>query len=144
MSNEFYRFRRISSLIGEFKELENQSIYFAEPDSLNDPMEGFRDMYWSGDYIVWNNLFRHYLLCLERLCSLLLISGEEHPISKDDMPVFSGEDDFPTPIYKELFNDITASFFDNKNLSTLIKSISERTTPVRRDELFFYLSNSNS
>lgn len=141
MSNEFYRFRRISSLIGEFKELENQSIYFAEPDSLNDPMEGFRDMYWSGDYIVWKNLFRYYLLCLERLCSLLLISGEEHPISKDDMPVFSGEDDFPTPIYKKLFNDITASFFDNKSLSTLIKSISERTTPVRRDELFFYLSN---
>jgi hypothetical protein len=70
MSNEFYRFRRISSLIGEFKKLENQSIYFAEPDSLNDPMEGFRDMYWSGDYIVWKNLFRHYLLCLERLCGL--------------------------------------------------------------------------
>jgi len=141
MENEFYRFRRISSLIGEFKELENQSIYFAEPDSLNDPMEGFRDMYWSGDYIVWKNLFRHYLLCLERLCSLLLNSGEEHPISKDDMPVFSGEDDFPTPMYKELFNDITISFFRNKSLSALIKSISERTTPVRRDELFFYLSN---
>lgn len=140
MSNEFYRFRRISSLIGEFKELENQSIYFAEPDSLNDPMEGFRDMHWSGDYIVWKNLFRHYLLCLERLCSLLLISGEKHPISKDDIPVFSGEDDFPTPIYKELFNDITVSFFDNKSLLTLIKSISERTTPVRREELFFYFS----
>lgn len=141
MNNEFYRFRRISSLIGEFKELENQSIYFAEPYSLNDPMEGFRDMYWSGDYIVWKNLFRHYLLCLERLCSLLLISGEDHPISKDNMPVFSGEDDFPTPIYKELFNDITVSFFGNKSLSALIKCISERTTPVRRDELFFYLSN---
>ncbi|MDI5984772.1 DUF2971 domain-containing protein [Halomonas sp. M4R5S39] len=141
MSNEFYRFRRISSLIGEFKELENQSIYFAEPDSLNDPMEGFRDMFWSGDYIVWKNLFRHYLLCLERLCSLLLISGEEHPISKDDMPVFSGEDDFPTPIYRELFSNITDSFFDNEGLSALIKSISDRTTPVRRDELFFYLSN---
>ena len=144
MSSEFYRFRRISSLIGEFNELENQSIYFAEPDSLNDPMEGFRDMFWSGDYIVWKNLFRHYLLCLERLCSLLLICGEEHPISKDDMPVFSGEDDFPTPIYKELFSDITDSFFDNESLLSLIKSISERTTPIRRDELFFYLSNIHS
>ena len=79
MKKEFYRFRRINSLIGEFEELENQSIYFAEPESLNDPMEGFRDMYWRGDFIVWRNLFRHYLLCLERLCSLLIISGESTP-----------------------------------------------------------------
>jgi hypothetical protein len=55
MKKEFYRFRRINSLIGEFEELENQSIYFAEPESLNDPMEGFRDMYWRGDFIVWRN-----------------------------------------------------------------------------------------
>lgn len=144
MKDEFYRFRRINSLIGEFKELENQSIYFAEPDSLNDPMEGFRDMFWKGDFIVWRNLFRHYLLCLERLCSLLVLSGEDYPISKHDMPVFSGEEDFPTPIYKELFSDISKKFFDNKSLINLIESISKRTTPVRRDELFFYLQNIHS
>lgn len=141
MNKEFYRFRRIGSLIGEYKELEKQSIFFAGPDILNDPMEGFRDIYWSGDFIVWKNLFRHYLLCLERLCSLLLLSGEDHQISKDSMPVFHGEQDFPTPMYKALFNDISNRFFENSNLMSLIKSISERSTPVRRDELFFYLSN---
>jgi len=141
MITEFYRFRRIDSLIGEFNELENQSIFFAAPDLLNDPMEGFRDIYWSGDFVVWKNLFRHYLLCLERLCSLLLLSGEDHPISKDNMPVFQGEDDFPTPMYKALFYEISNRFFKNSNLITLIKSISERSTPVRRDELFFYFSS---
>lgn len=141
MKKEFYRFRRINSLIGEFEELENQSIYFAEPESLNDPMEGFRDMYWRGDFIVWRNLFRHYLLCLERLCSLLVILGEEHPITTADMPVFSGEEDFPTPMYQELFVNITNNFFDNESLIKLIDSISKRTTPVRRYELFFYLRN---
>ncbi len=141
MNMEFYRFRRIANLIGEFKELENQSIFFAGPDLLNDPMEGFRDIYWSGDFIVWKNLFRHYLLCLERLCSLFLLSGEDYPISKNDMPVFHGEEDFPTPMYKDLFYKISNKFFENSNLITLIKSISERSTPVRRDELFFYLSS---
>jgi len=144
MKKEFYRFRRINSLIGEFEELENQSIYFAEPESLNDPMEGFRDMYWRGDFIVWRNLFRHYLLCLERLCSLLIISGEEYPITTDHMPVFSGEEDFPTPMYQELFVNITNKFFDNESITKLIESISKRTTPVRRDELFFYLRNTHS
>jgi hypothetical protein len=144
MKKGFYRFRRINSLIGEFEELEHQSIYFAEPDSLNDPMEGFRDMYWEGDLIVWKNLFRHYLLCLERLCSLLIISGEDHPISKYDMPVFSGEEDFPASMYKKLFFTISNRFSDNENLIKLIDSISKRTTPVRRDELFFYLRNVHS
>ncbi len=27
-------------------------------------MEGFRDLYWSGDRTAWENLFRHYLRCL--------------------------------------------------------------------------------
>ena len=141
MKKEFYRFRRIKSLIGEFKELENQSIYFADPESLNDPMEGFRDVYWDGDCIVWKNLFRHYLLCLERLCSLLIISGEDHPISANDMPIFSGENNFPTDRYKELFSKISKKFFENGNLINLVEQISNRSTPVRRDELSFYLSN---
>lgn len=143
MQKEFYRFRRIENLIGEFRELENQSIYFAEPDSLNDPIEGFRDFYWSGDFIVWRNLFRHYLLCLERLCSLLIISGEEHPISKNDMPVFFGEDDFPTTMYRCLFSEISRNFFENNSIISLIKAISERSTPVRREELFFYLRSAH-
>ncbi|MUL01112.1 DUF2971 domain-containing protein [Aliivibrio fischeri] len=141
MSNEFYRFRKISSLLGEFQELENQSIYFADPESLNDPMEGFRDMYWSGDYIVWRNLFKHYLLCLEKLSSLLLISGEEHPISKQDILVLSNDALFPTLEYKILFEKMVNDFFDNKNVLKLIEDISNRTTPIRKNELFFYLNN---
>ncbi|MFA6282882.1 MAG: DUF2971 domain-containing protein [Desulfurivibrionaceae bacterium] len=141
MKNEIYRFRRIKSLIGEYEELKNQSIYFADPESLNDPMEGFRDLYWDGDFIVWSNLFRHYLLCLERLCSLLIIAGDEHPISSDDMPIFSGENDFPTDTYRKLFSGISEKFFENENLINLVKQIANRSTPVRRDELSFYLSN---
>jgi hypothetical protein len=30
---------------------------------LNDPLEGFKDLFWKGDVIVWKNLLRHYLLC---------------------------------------------------------------------------------
>ncbi|WP_225315760.1 hypothetical protein [Aeromonas caviae] len=136
MNKEFYRFRRIGNLLGDFKELERQSIYFAEPSSLNDPMEGFRYICWKGDVIVWRNLFRHYLLCLERLCSLYIISGEEFPVSEEHMPVFSGEDDFPTPMYRKLFLDISNIFLSNEYIAGLINTIASRTTPIRRDELF--------
>ncbi|MEE7628084.1 DUF2971 domain-containing protein [Methylobacter sp. Wu8] len=136
-----YRLRTINSLLGEFDELQKQSIYFAEPNELNDPMEGFRDIFWNGDAIAWKNLFKHYLLCLERFCSLLVISGEEHPISIEHIPIFSSELDLPTEEYKNLFKKISCRFFSNNTISIYINKISERSTPVRRDELLFYLSS---
>ena len=59
----FYRFRSIDNLVGEkYNELENQSIYFASPNQLNDPMEGFKDLVFNGDSITYKNLFKHYLI----------------------------------------------------------------------------------
>lgn len=140
MENEIYRFRSINSLIGEFNELESQTIFFASPETLNDPMEGFRDIFWQGDFIVWRNLFRHYLFCLERMCSILFIAREDYSILPEHIPVFSGVDDFPTQKYKELFSNISDNFFKSKKLLSLVEKLSTRTTPVRRDELSFYLN----
>lgn len=56
---EIYRYRSITSLL-DFKELENQEIYLASPEELNDPMEG---MYWGfyrGNMNAWNEMFRDY------------------------------------------------------------------------------------
>jgi hypothetical protein len=140
MSKTFYRFRSINNLLGEFDELEKQNIYFAHPEQLNDPMEGFRDVYWSGDLIVWKNIFKHYLFCLERVSSLFIVAGEDIQLSNDDIPIFSGIDDFQDPKYKELFIKISGIFFSHENIVSLIKKISSRTTPIRSEELFFYLN----
>ena len=73
MEKFVYRFRSIERLLGQEAEgdnpakpgeLEKLHIYFSPPSQLNDPLEGYREMYWSGDKIVWMNLFRHYLLTL--------------------------------------------------------------------------------
>lgn len=139
MPKLFYRFRSIERLLGESKELENQSIYFAHSSQLNDPMEGYRDLFWSGDEIIWRNLFRHYLLCLDRLVVLCLIVGEEHNLSPRDLPVSGSEKDFPTMKYAQLFGDIKNAFFKLDSIEYFIKGIVGRTTPIRRDELKFYL-----
>ena len=52
MPEFLYRFRSAKSLLGEYQELEQQEIYFAEPNELNDPVEGFKDMFWQGDEII--------------------------------------------------------------------------------------------
>ncbi len=139
MTKRFYRFRSIDSLLGKYKELENQEIYFAPPEELNDPMEGFKNIIFNGDLIVWNNFFKHYLLCLERISSLYILSGEEyHTITIDSIPVYDGFDDFPTPMYKELFLKIYKDFFEI--CGDFINKISTRTTKIKRDELTTYLS----
>lgn len=141
MEQLFYRFRRVENLLGRFKELERQSIFFAAPDELNDPMEGFSDIYWSGDKIVWKNLFRNYVMCLEHVFAQLCIGGEENcEFSANDIITNISIDNYPTQEYKDLVEKILNDFFDD-NINKLIDKISIRTTPVKRDELFFYLKN---
>ncbi len=134
----FYRFRSLNNLIGEnYNELEKQTIYFASPKQLNDPMEGFKNLVFNGDCIVYKNLFKHYLMCLERVSSLYIIAGEKHhKITSDNIPIFNSFDDFPTPMYKELFEKISKEFFDI--LGDFIDTIATRTTPIKRDELSSY------
>lgn len=137
--NEVYRFRTIDNLFGDYNELEKQTIYFADPKQLNDPMEGYRDIYWKGDVIVWKNLFRHYLMCLHKVYTSALFLGKDDLISDEHIPIFSGENDFPSEKFKKMFNDISDAFFSNKDISKLLDLISQRTTSVKRDELFLYL-----
>ncbi|MGJ3440662.1 hypothetical protein AAZU54_11720 [Pseudomonas sp. Je.1.5.c] len=62
-----YRFRPLSRLLsddGESGELEGLYIFFAAPEQLNDPLEGFKEVLFCGDSIVWENLIRHYIRCL--------------------------------------------------------------------------------
>lgn len=79
MPEYLYRFRSAKSLL-ERKELENQEIYFPSLDQLNDPFEGFKNIFWSGDKIVLKNLLKNYLLCLLHVNGLFFISGDKYQI----------------------------------------------------------------
>lgn len=136
-----YRFRSTKRLLKDNEELLKQSIFFAHPESLNDPMEGYRDIYWRGDKIAWKNLFRHYLLTLERTCLLALLCSEEHNLNTKDIPIHISMNDFPIPEVKQYFMEIVEKFFDNRYIKLLLEAITSRTTNIRRDELTFYLSS---
>lgn len=136
-----YRFRRIENLIGEHQELQKQEIYFSDIDSLNDPMEGFREFYWSGDTIVWGNLFKHYILCLEHVCALAYLSKEETLFSTEDVPIYMSEDSFPTGRYKQIFREICERFFENEGINKYIEIIAAIPWSVSRGELYSYLKS---
>jgi hypothetical protein len=109
MPEHLYRFR--PTVLGQRRELENQEIYFSSLEDLNDPMEGFTNLFWFGDQIVWRNLIKHYLLCLDRVCVRFMLSGNERTIELESIPVFETENDLPTHDYREVYKQIGEEFF---------------------------------
>lgn len=135
----FYRFRNLNNLIGEkYNELEKQTIYFASPKQLNDPMEGFKNLVFNGDSIVYKNLFKHYLMCLCWSKSFYLLNKKEKGVNNilDIIPVFNSPEDFITNEQKELFEKIYINFF--KIFDSSINILAEKKI-LRLKELKLYL-----
>lgn len=61
---KLYRFRSDPEFT--LDELEKNYFYFSLPNELNDPMEGFINLYWEGDKILWKNFLKHYLLFINK------------------------------------------------------------------------------
>ena len=145
---ELYRFRSINSLLGEFNELENQSIYFASPEELNDPLEGFRNIFWQGDQIVWRNFFKHYIYCLLRSTFRQKLSGDS--ITRHEferlIPVEERRDEFilevsqnPSIRSNELLGEIYNRVFEKYELGNFIIELVRINRKVRSDEVLVYL-----
>ena len=137
---EFYRFRSIDALLGKHRELEEQTIYFASPEELNDPMEGLRDIVWDGDEIVWTNFFKHYIFCLNRCYLPLSITPNPGKLDVGNIPILERWDQIATPIEKILFDDIWDRFCDLPHIPELIEALSNTRHKIRYREIVFYLT----
>jgi len=133
-----YRFRSIDALLDKYQELERQSIYFASPEELNDPMEGFRDIVWHGDKIVWTNLFKHYVFCMHESYFLLRKTRDSRKLSVDDIPISNRWDKIPTPEKQRLFDDVWHRFFKLPYMVEIIEAIANRSRNIRYRELGYY------
>ncbi|EDM59364.1 DUF2971 domain-containing protein [Vibrio parahaemolyticus] len=141
MGKRFYRFRTLEKLLtAPYSELENQTIYFSPPETLNDPQEGYRDIYWKGDSILWRNLFKNYITSLETLVIEWNLMGSLEPINFDNMDVFRTIEEYPTPQYQALVNGICDRFLSDNGLKLLIEQLANRELPVRKNELETYLN----
>ena len=133
---EFFRFRSMEHLLGEYQELEKQTIYFASPEELNDPMEGFRDIVWSGDKIVWTNLFKNYVYCLHLSYYQLITEGDSRQLGH--LPILGRWDQLLTA-HKDLFDDIWHRFLKVPNIREIIEALANAEHKIRYRELGSYL-----
>lgn len=133
----FYRFRTLKHIF-EYKELENQEIYFAPVEQVNDPMEGHKIMIFDGDLVVWKNLFRHYIMCIFEMSIINDIDKKNTFNIKDinymSIGGFNGNVHLQyllSLVYDEFF-----SIFDNE-----INRIVYERQNITTDELEVYLSD---
>lgn len=139
MEQEYYRFRNIEKLIGkDFAELKTQTIFFADPEMQNDPMEGVKDVYWLGDEIVWRNLFKNYIHCYLNSYHSWMANGEQIPIGKESIHPFYSISNYPTQEFKDLALTVTKKLFSYEDVNLLIKKLSLRKTKIRQNELTNY------
>src|SRR4051812_37630481 len=89
-----YRFRSIDKLLGK-KELERSEFRLASPSELNDPMEGYKDVVFRGDDVLWENLLRHYILALVSSTLNSMVLGDASSDAPDIRAALTA-DDLPT------------------------------------------------
>ena len=134
-----YRFRSIDSLIDIHKELENQEIYFAAPYELNDPMEGFQDIFWKGDSIIWHNFIKNYIRSLEHSFGLVFLLQNGRNIDAKEILVLSQPHKLNTLDNLKLVQQIIDRVFRNEFIKNLPDELSKRENAIRRDELLAYI-----
>ena len=133
-----YRYRPIAALLGEHEELERQEIYLAAADEMNDPMEGYKDVFWQGDGVLWRNFFRHYLRCLsETMIELLLCDDAAAQTIK--IPVRTRDVDLPSQKARETISKATATFLAHPIVASVLVHLAKVKVPLRRDAVRFYL-----
>ena len=133
-SGPFYRFRSVDALLGDRRELDNQEIYFCPLHDLNDPMEGYMDLFWRGDKVVWRNLLRHYLECLTQSFMAASILGEEFDVARirGFMLMIPAT---RTVQMSEIHAHVRSAFFATHNVAKIPEVLGSRTTAIRREEL---------
>lgn len=140
MPEFLYRFRSVEKLLGTNEiegELQGHYIYFASPQQLNDPFEGYRELFFSGDAIVWGNLLKRYISCLiVRNYQYLL----KFDLNEKDFPDAYNLRTLPPEISVPGQRTIS-KFLSNKNVQRHINFLAESERKVTKEELIVHLSS---
>lgn len=141
MDDLFYRFRSLERLLGNDEtqgELEKLEIFFAHPSQLNDPLEGYKDIYWSGDSIAWTNLINHYITCLVQHVFEHLTSLESEDPFNPSILVNIHCDALPSAV-ADLVRAAQLRAFNHHQVPEYISALSN-FRKIRLQELTFHLN----
>ena len=115
---KLYRYRTIASAL---MELENGAFYFAEPNELNDPIEGYAKIFWQGDKPAWQGLLKNFV------CSLFY-SLQTHLLMSERFHCAAQENFFDDLLSKSLL--LNFKHFDDSPLNKIFNELAEKFLTV--------------
>lgn len=136
---QFYRFRSLKNLLGKRKELENQEIYFASPEQQNDPMEGYHDIYFQGDSVIWESFFKNYLFLLDDVFIQIQIQKSRAQFKEPNHIGISYEWNKLPKIRQAHLKNILEDFLSNIEIQNLISELSMNHRQFSLPEIKLYL-----
>jgi len=142
MIMSIYRLRTCENLLGEFKELESQTIFLADSTSFNDPLEDFVYLKYKGDRILWENMFKEFLVAMEYQMYTAPLYSEDmfDEFMKGNIngpktgPYFKHKD------YSNRIRKITDRFFDYKCVGEWLEYLQNRDEFINDEQLISILS----
>lgn len=137
----FYRYRSMNALLDGYNELEDEYIYFTPAKDLNDPLEGYLDIDFKGDKIIWTNFFKNYIFSLFVFRELVCLTDNSKELNEDDIHVYfdSVKKEFLS-IKGQSYQMACDEIFSNKCVNYLIDYFSTRELPISKNELYSFLS----
>lgn len=132
-----YRFRAMKYLLGEeYEELAKQEIYFSPFGQLNDPMEGFLNISWEGDSIVWGNFFKKYFTTLYWSIEGALLGDEGDDLKKFLTTRFNSES--LVFLKQDELDELAKEFCKKEFMQTLCNFLSSSDQKISSEELIFF------
>ena len=116
--------------------LINSEIYFSELTELNDPIEGFKDVYFQGDFVIWKNFFKNYIRAL--LESFFYAFLSENIAESCFIPIYHVKDKYFDELYeKPWFQKIPTLFVSHPFVSSFIKKLCGKK--ITEEQLLFFM-----
>ncbi|MBP3127763.1 DUF2971 domain-containing protein [Thalassospira sp. ER-Se-21-Dark] len=153
MTNTLYRFRPIEYILSSddlgyqkdpvkpygFDELRKNQLYLSPMENLNDPMEGYKNLYWKGDKVIWNNFFKHYAMCLTACMCQATLHGPSYRVTRQDIPIHQSHRRSNDDIVKSVITSLASC----EHVLGYIEAFAEAKRKIHKNELRFYLSTIN-
>jgi hypothetical protein len=124
---KIYRFRPYDKALSEISE---NYFYFSDFETLNDPTEGFKEIFFEGDESDWKKLLLHFFLCFWDVILLEKNIGQDWPCNHLDyiLNEYKIEECInkkPRELFGVLFG-VIKFFLENEYIIRITKKISTK------------------
>lgn len=117
---ELYHYRSIENAL---KEINNGTFRYSDRLEVNDPLEGYVKVYWKGDSVAWEGLFRNYICSLWHSIELYLLGSTYEELERNAVVINTHcSDDVPLG---NIFINISDCFVENVVLEKIIKYLGD-------------------